>query len=193
MKPLEVLRLVVSVLEQLEIPYMVGGSFASSIYGKPRITADVDLVINLKPEQAEEFTNLVQRDFYVDRGQIEQALRTRRSFNLVHLESSFKADLFILGERSFDQEEFSRRRPQPVESGSTVQMYVKTAEDTALSKLEWYKLGGEISETQWRDVVNILKAQARRLEFVYLRRWAKELGVSELLERAIRQAGIAEG
>ncbi len=190
MTPFEVLRLVVANLEKLKIPYMVGGSFASSAHGVPRTTLDADLIVDLKPEQVKEFVEIFKRDFYVDSGQVTQALRRRQSFNVIHLEIFFKADLFVLGNSRFEREQFSRRRLQRLEGGAEAQMYVATAEDTVLSKLEWYRRGGEVSETQWRDIMGVLKIQAARLDLAYLRKWAPELKVSDLLERALKETGI---
>lgn len=189
MSPVEVLKLVVSNLKNLKVPYMVGGSFASSAYGVPRTTLDADVVIDLKPEQVAELVETFRGDFYVDPGQVKEALRTRRSFNVIHLEAFFKADLFILGARKFDCEQFSRRRLEPLESGAEPQMYVASAEDVVLSKLEWYRLGGGVSEQQWRDIIGVLKIQAGQLDLNYLRKWAAELRVSDLLASAFQEAG----
>ena len=189
MSPFEVLRLIVSNLERLKIPYMVGGSFASSAHGVPRSTLDADLIVDLKRQDVGGLEEAFSRDFYMDIGQVEHALGSKRSFNLIHLETFFKADLFVLRESSFAREEFSRRRLQPVESSVEAQIYVATPEDTVLSKLEWYRRGGEASENQWRDVIGIIKTQGGRLDLVYLRKWAVELGVSDLLEQASQEAG----
>lgn len=191
MSPFEVLKLIVSNLEKLKIPYMVGGSFASSAHGIPRSTLDADLIVDLQPQHAARFEEAFSRDFYVDIGQVEGALKSKQSFNLIHLETFFKADLFVLGESSFAREEFSRRRLHWVETGAEVQMYVATAEDTVLSKLQWYRQGGEVTENQWRDVTGILRIQAGRLDLGYLRKWAAELGVNDLLEQAFREVGKA--
>ena len=190
MEPLEVLQLVVSNLERLNIPYMVAGSFASSFYGFARFTQDADVIVNLSPDQVDAFSQAFGRAFYVDRGLIEQALKTGMSFNIIHFESSFKVDFFILGNQPFNQEEFSRRRLKQVSPDSEAQAYLQTQEDAVLSKLEWYRRGSGVSEVQWRDVIGILKNQAEQLDFDYLRKWAGELGVSELLERANQEAGI---
>ncbi len=189
MNPDEVLKLVAMNLEKLGIAYMVGGSMASAAYGVPRATLDADLVVDLRSEHAENFVNVFEKEFYVDRGQIEQALRTKQAFNIVHLESSFKVDLFVLGERNFDREEFSRRRVHRREGASPIAIYFKTPEDIVLTKLEWSRRGGAVSEMQWRDVLGILKAQIGGIDLDYLRRWARELGVADLLENALGEAG----
>ena len=189
MEPLEILQLVVSNLEKLNVDYMVGGSFASSVYGLARFTQDVDLIANLRPDQVDGFTRIFGVEFYLDRGSIERALRTGTSFNIIHFESSFKVDFFILSKSKFKEEQFSRRLLRRVNPDSDFEAYVQSPEDIILSKLEWYRRGGEASENQWRDVIGILKTQGGRLDLVYLRKWAVELGVSDLLEQTSKEAG----
>jgi hypothetical protein len=190
MTPFEVLSLVISNLDKLGIPYMIGGSFASSAHGIPRSTFDADLVIDLRPDQAKKFEEIFLNGFYVDAGQVSQAIKAKRSFNIIHLESFFKADLFVLGGTRFAREAFSRRQHQALDSNSEALMYVATPEDTVLAKLDWYRQGGEVSENQWRDVIGILKTQAERLDIEYLNKWAPELGVADLLVRVRQEAGL---
>lgn len=190
MDAFEVLHLVVSNLDKVRVPYMVGGSFASSLYGFARSTQDIDVIVTLRPDQTEDFVKLFQRDFYVDRSLIGHALQTTSAFNVIHLESSFKVDLFFLGSRSYDREQFSRRKLQALRQDPEFLAYIQTPEDTLLSKLEWYRRGNEVAEAQWRDVIGVLKAQAESIDLDYLRRWAPELGVDDLLENAWREAGI---
>ena len=93
-------------------------------------------------------------------------------------------------DRSFDQESFRRRRLARLDPDIDLESFLQSAEDTVLAKLEWYRLGGGVSEIQWRDIQGILKAQAERLDSTYLHRWAQELDVSDLLARAMREAGV---
>lgn len=190
MEPLEVLQLVVSKLDELSVPYMLGGSFASSLYGLARTTQDADFVVYLRADQVERFVEIFRCEFYVDRGSIERALGAESSFNVVHLESAFKADFFMLRGRSFDQTSFSRRQPRPIDPDSRLEAYFQTAEDTLLSKLDWFRQGGGVSETQWRDALGILKAQAGRLDMSYVRHWAEELGLLGLLNQATLEANM---
>jgi len=191
MEPLEILHRVTSKLESLKIPYMVGGSFAGSYYGFARNTHDADLIVAMRQDQVDGFVNAFSHEFYLDRGSIEDALRTRAPFNIIHLESSFKVDFFALREGRFDQESFSRRRLRRIDPNLDTETFLQSAEDTVLAKLEWYRLGGGVSEIQWRDVIGILKAQGERADFGYMRRWSQELGVSDLLVRAVQEAGVA--
>src|SRR5262249_17783338 len=147
------------VLDRLEIPYYVGGSVASSAHGIPRTTMDVDIVVDLKPAQVEEFAALLQSDFYADVSMIQEALKRGRAVNVIHLASVYKFDLFPLRSDEFSHSEFSRRQPAQIRflGPEPIECAVATAEDTVLRKLEWYRAGGETSERQWNDLRGILK------------------------------------
>jgi hypothetical protein len=188
MEILEVLQRVISKLEELRIPYMVSGSAASSFHAFVRTTQDGDLVVALGLDQVKKFAAAFAPEFYLDRASIRHALQMGGSFNLIHLESSLKIDFFPLRKRSFSQQEFSRRQPRLLLKESIAPAYVATAEDTLLSKLEWFRAGGEVSENQWKDVVGILKVQADTLDVAYLNQWARELHVEGLLEKAFKEA-----
>ncbi|MDR3676881.1 MAG: hypothetical protein P4N24_15425 [Acidobacteriota bacterium] len=187
MEILDVLQRVISKLEELEIPYMVSGSAASSFHAFVRTTQDGDLVVAMGQDQLEKFVTAFAPEFYLDRASIRRSLQMGGSFNLIHLESSLKIDFFPLRKRSFSQQEFSRRQPRLLLRESTAPAYVATAEDTILAKLEWFRAGGEVSENQWRDVVGILKVQAGSLDLAYLQQWARELQVGDLLEKALKE------
>ena len=192
MTPLEIVHLVADRLEKLGIPYMVGGSFASSFYGFLRTTHDADLIIDIAGRQVDRFIELFQREFYVSRTLIDQALQTGSSFNIIHQESSFKVDFFALRGDRYNHLAFSRRGLRQIDSESPTQTYIQSAEDTVLAKLGWYRQGGQVSELQWGDVVGILRAQAGRLDLSYLSLWAAQQGVGELLDKALKEAEIED-
>jgi len=102
----------------------------------------------------------------------------------------FKVDVFISKQRPFDRAQFERKAAQVVATEPERTACVASAEDTVLTKLEWYRLGGEVSERQWRDVQGVLKVQAAGLDLAYLRRWAAELQVADLLTKALVEAGL---
>jgi len=185
-EPLDVALEVIEVLEDLEIPYHVGGSFASSIHGVPRQTRDIDLVVELKLAHVPLLVGRLGSAFYIEAEQIRSAIRRQGSFNLVHLASGFKIDCFCLGSEAFDRSEFRRHRPESLGERT---VFVKSAEDTLLRKLQWYRQGNEISDRQWNDILGILKTQRSELDLDYTKRWALELGVTDLLERALAAAG----
>ncbi len=189
-EPLAVTLQVVDALDALHAPYWIGGSLASALHGVARSTLDSDIVADLKPEQAADFARALEPAFYVDMEMIQDAIKRRSSFNLIHRETMFKVDVFILKTRPFEQAQLSRREEQVLSLEPERRAYVCTAEDTILAKLEWYRMGGEVSERQWRDVLGVMAVQGQRLDLDYLRRWATELGVGDLLERALGESNL---
>ncbi|MGH2537452.1 MAG: hypothetical protein ACRDHL_08675 [Candidatus Promineifilaceae bacterium] len=187
---LEVTLRVADVLDGLQVPYVIGGSVASIVHGLIRTTMDVDLVADLKPEHVAPLVAALRADFYIDDQTIHQAIERRSSFNLIHLTSMYKVAVFIPKERPFDRQQLRRRLSQLV-AGSARTISVLTAEDVILAKLDWFRLGGEVSERQWRDVLGVLKTQGEQLDLAYLQQWAQPLGVSDLLEEALAQLNSA--
>lgn len=127
----------------------------------------------------------LEPQFYIIEEEILHAIRYRSSFNVIHFETVFKIDLFIRKNRPFDDLQFRNRRFIVVASNPDRAAYVAGAEDTILAKLEWYKLGGEISDRQWLDVIGVIKIQGNLLDLGYLQRMAQELDVAELLAHAL--------
>jgi hypothetical protein len=180
---------VIETLEQLHIAYHIGGSFASSAHGVPRATADVNLVTDLHLSQISEFAEKLQADYYVDEISIRRAIERRSSFNLIHLATMLKVDVFISKGRDFDREAARRAVAYALDDADdTKKVYLASPEDTILAKLEWYRKGGEVSERQLSDILDILRVQAEAIDHDYLRRWALELNVRDLLERLLDDA-----
>jgi hypothetical protein len=191
-EPLAVTLLVADALERLSISYFVTGSLASALHGILRATLDADVVAEIRLEHGEPLAEALGGAFYVNAEAIRDAVRHKNSFNAVHKETMFKVDVFVSRERPFDQSRFSRRIALLVAANPDRILYAATAEDTILAKLEWYRMGGEVSERQWRDVVGVLETQSDRLDHEYLSKWACELDVLDLLARALTEAGIKD-
>jgi hypothetical protein len=186
------LQPVAQVLEKLGVLYYVGGSVASMAHGEYRQTADVDIVAHLLPEHVKPLVAALESEYYVDEAMIVDSLKYRRSFNVMHLDTMFKVDVFPLKGRPYDAEAAGRRQREVLEIQPPLEVYVASAEDILLAKLEWYRLGGGSSERQWRDILGICKMQFFDLDFEYLEKWSQEIKVGDLLERAFDEAGLKE-
>jgi len=180
--------LVTRALEQFGIPYAVGGSLASSLHGVMRSTLDVDIVADMKLEHIPLLVAALSKEFYADDEMMRDAIEHHGSFNLIHYETAFKVDIFIRKPRDFDRMQLERRQASVIATDPERTIYVTSPEDTILAKLEWYRLGGETSDRQWRDILGVLKTRAGDLDLAYLQKWAGELNVGDLLERAMSEA-----
>lgn len=183
--PLVITLAVTETLDVLRVPYFIGGSLASILYGMIRTTNDADLIARLHREQVDPLVTALSSSFYLDRDAVMDAIARRSVFNLIHLETMFKVDVYVAKGRPFDQSRFQRRTKQALLHNPDRTAYIGSAEDTMLAKLEWYQLGEQVSERQWRDVLGIIKARGDKLDLEYLREWASNLGIADLLEQAL--------
>lgn len=187
-EPLEVTLKVTGVLEWLGVPYLIGGSLASTLYGMVRTTQDSDIVAEMRLEHARAFVAALQDEFYIDEEMIVESIQRNSSFNIIHRETMFKVDVFVPRARPFLQSQLARAQKQTFALETEISAQFASPEDTILAKLEWYRVGGEVSERQWRDILGVLKTRGETLDLDYLQQWASELKVSDLLERALQQA-----
>ncbi len=172
----EVLADIPGRLDRAGIPYMVTGSIASTLHGVPRLTLDLDVVIDPTPETLRRFLDALPSDkYYVDHKEAQEALRRRDQFNVVEPATGWKIDLIIRKDRPFSREEFGRRRQADI---SGVPTYVATAEDMIIAKLEWARASG--SERQLADVAGILAVSGADLDLNYVERWVAELGLFDM-------------
>jgi len=185
---IRVTLLVTQALEKIGIPYAVGGSLSSSLHGVMRSTLDVDIIADLRLEHIQPMLAAFSEEFYADDEMMRHAIQHRGSFNLIHYETSFKVDIFVARLRAFDQIQLQRRIRSIVATDPERELYVISPEDVILSKLEWFRMGGEVSDRQWRDILGVLKARSKELDLAYLHQWARELKVDDLLERALKEA-----
>lgn len=183
--PIEVAADAGARLDALGVAWVIGGSIASSVHGEARSTQDVDMVVALLERHVTPFAKTMGREYYVDTDAMRLAVRSGASFNAVHFASSIKVDFFVAGDDPFEAERLRSR--QRIEMPNAV-LYVDTAEHTLLRKLEWYRRGGAVSERQWPDVQAIAGIQGESLHQEHLRLWAGRMGVTDLLERVMRDA-----
>jgi hypothetical protein len=187
--PRTTLVVVSEILERLGISHLVGGSVASSLMGEVRSTEDVDFVADLRLEDVAQLVQAMRRDFYLDEVTIAEAVRRGASFNVIHLATMIKVDVYPVRDAHV-REEMRRRYCATVPSIPERAIYLPTPEDLVLRKLEWFSRGHGISDRQWRDVLGVLKVRCDELDLAYMRSWAPALGVAELLERALVEAGM---
>ncbi|MFP2912654.1 hypothetical protein ACLESD_48120 [Pyxidicoccus sp. 3LFB2] len=170
-------------MEAAGVGYFLGGSLASSLQGEPRATNDIDFVIDLRLPQLPAFVQALGPDFDVDEESLREAARQATSWNIFHLPTVTKVDLFLLRSGAFDRSEFERRR-RVVLTPDGRGLFIKSPEDSVLRKLLWFREGGETSTTQWRDIVQVLRVTGGQMDGDYLNSWAGTLGVTALLDRA---------
>jgi hypothetical protein len=184
--PAAAFRELLAAFERLGIPYLVSGSVASSVHGVARATRDIDVLAEISANQVGPLSATLAQNFYADVDMMREAVLASRVFNLIHYATAYKFDIFPARPDEYTRAQFGRRLPGkfPVEN-EEVQFQVASPEDSILSKLLWYKSGGEVSDQQWRDVLGVVKVQGAHLDLEYLRKWALTLGVERLLDRAL--------
>lgn len=183
---LQALVPLVEAFAELGIDYQLGGSVASSIHGVPRSSLDIDILAGLRVEHVAGLIDRIKDAYYIPGTKAFDAIERESSFNVIHLETMFKVDIFVAQANEFRRASLERRTPEALTDQRT--FFVTTAEDIVLHKLHWYREGGEVSNQQWQDVLGVLKVQGPKLDMAYLRSWARKLHVADLLERALGEA-----
>jgi hypothetical protein len=182
----DVFRRITTALDRAGIGYMLTGSFASAHYGVPRSTQDIDLVIEATPAELRTFVaSLSSNEYYADLDSALEAHKRQSMFNVIDLATGWKIDLIIRKSRAFSQEEFRRRQRVSLHD---VPLFVASAEDVVISKLEWAKLAQ--SRRQLEDAAAILRVRGEALDHSYLAKWVAELGLTDEWNEARRGAGI---
>jgi hypothetical protein len=177
---LEVLKEVAERLGRAAIAYMVTGSIATNFYTVPRMTRDLDIVVELSESDIGRFIALFEKDYYLEPETVDRAVKVKAMFNLIHNRYVIKVDFVVRKNGSYRRKEFSRKRRVSIDGQ---EVYVVAPEDLILSKLEWAKESR--SEVQFTDIRNLLRS-VKGLDRRYIGRWAKQLGV-ESLYREVRQ------
>lgn len=183
---------VADALDALGVRWFLGGSLASSAHGVPRATLDADIVADLQPQQVKLLLKAIGEGWYADEQAIRDAIANRSSFNLIHLDTAMKVDVFVPKHRKFDAEQFDRVQRTPVAEGSSIEVPVCAAEDIVVAKLEWFRMGHETSDRQWNDILGVLRLNAPTLDFALMQHHAMELGVLDLLTKALQEARISD-
>jgi hypothetical protein len=179
---------VVAVLRRLGVRYYLCGSMASTYYGVSRTTADVDVVAELLPSQVEAFAEALRPDYYVNERMIFDAIARKSYFNVIHNATSFKVNVFAVKDRPYDKTVMTRIDERCIDVDVPASRFsLLSVEDTLLSKLEWYRLGDEVSDRQWSDITGVMKVNWASLDWAYLEEWAAELGVADLLAKAAKE------
>jgi len=178
----EIIRKVVTALEQNEIPYMLTGAVAVSYYGRPRFTHDVDLIIQIQLKDAQRIVRLFENEFYVALEGIIDALRHSTMFNLVHSETGIKVDCWLLKHKEYDRLSFSRRRKEIV---FDQEMYISSPEDLIIAKLDWYKQSD--IQKHYEDVIGIFQIQQGKLDIDYIKKWAELFSFLDIVKDIIKK------
>lgn len=182
----ELLRYTIKAFEALGIDYLIGGSLASSVYGEPRLTNDIDIIVDLKPEHIPGILSKFDpKEFHVDEEAIRQALSRNGQFNIIHPSSGYKIDLFISGQDPFVRSELVRRRRLEAPDGEHA--FFASPEDVIVKKMEYFRIGE--SERQLRDIIGVLHVQGKQLDRDYIHHWASELGLVGVWEAVLKRVG----
>jgi len=172
----ELLSQVVRALEESECPYMLTGSFASSMQGEPRLSLDIDFVVDLVPQKLSALAaRFPPPAFYLDEREARDAIRARTMFSLLHMAEGDTVDFWMLTGEPFDVSRFARRR---IERAVGLNLFVPSPEDTILVKLRWANLSGG-SEKHFQDALRVYEVQRASLDVSYLEQWVQNLGLSE--------------
>ena len=185
--PLVVLLELTHAFEGLGIEYVIVGSLASSIHGEYRASGDIDIVADIRPEHIESLVSKLSPAFYIDDRSVSKAIAVGRKFNVIHLSAIFKADIFAPS-TILSKQQLARKQMYKLDPEIREDIWIATAEDMILHKLHWYRIGGEVSEIQWRDVRGIIGTRGEQLDFDYLRRWAERLNIDDLLNRVLLES-----
>ncbi len=184
--PLEVAVQLHNLLMSLQIDYYITGGASAVMYGEPRTTRDIDLVLSIALSQIDALAIELEKSGFYIAGLDEVRSGQSKILQVIQMESIARADLMIAGDRPFDLIQFERK--QSIDVGEGQVLYYASPEDVILNKLKWRVQSG--SEKQWRDVLGILKIQRDLLDVGYLQEWASDLGVLEDLNMAMEQVKI---
>ncbi len=183
----EALAPVIAAFEQLQISHCIGGSIASSFHGAARATMDVDVLCDISKDLIADFLKFFGTDYYVSEPAVRDAVERRSCFNLIHIPTAFKIDVFVSEGRPFDSIRMQRATREDLGEDRVISVPMTSLEDVIISKLEWFRKGNETSERQWNDVSRLARLMGESIDLVYLRDAAESVGVADLLNRLLEQ------
>jgi len=184
---MEILKDFIEVLEKFDIRYAIGGSIASSFYGKARFTVDADINVEPFESSADKLHSTLKSNFCISKDAMNHALKTGKSFNIIHMETSFKIDVFIQKQTPFEKQLFAHSKSLRLSDSMEKIFFVLSPEDIILIKLGWFAKTGQNSQKQWGDILGVLSVQSGRLDYDYLNKWSAELGLNDLLKKALAE------
>ena len=183
------LKPVVEIFDELSIPYYIGGSIASSIYGIARATMDIDMIADIKINHIPYIKKNLETQYYIDEDMIIEAIDKKSSFNLIHLETAIKVDVFILENDPYQKKAIQRKTKDTLNIDDIkTEFYFSSPEDIIINKLLWYELGEQVSEHHWLDILGVIKVQGKSLDKKYLKYWTEKLNLLELIKKAFQEA-----
>ncbi|MBF8251655.1 MAG: hypothetical protein HW382_1283 [Deltaproteobacteria bacterium] len=183
----ELLRYIVRSLESAGIRYLITGSMASMIYGEPRFTNDVDIVIQIHEEDISRLKGCFpENEFYFSEDAAAKALRNKGQFNVIHPSTGFKIDFVIRKDEPFDDSRFGRIKR--LKATEDTEANFASPEDVIIKKMQYYKMGG--SEKHLRDITGILKVSKEMIDYGYIENWAKKLELSDVWQAILKRIGI---
>ncbi|MEN6383989.1 MAG: hypothetical protein ABFD79_02195 [Phycisphaerales bacterium] len=186
-----IIEMLTDIFDEFKIGYAIGGSVASSIFGTPRFTQDADITALISLTIVEKLYEKLNKIFYVSKDAMYAAVRSKSSFNIIHLDTVFKIDIFIPSSE-FENQLICRGSKNKIDESIEKEFSLASPEDVILLKLKWYKAADCISDRQWSDVKGVLMVQKQRLDYDYLNTWASKLGLADLFQKAILEINSKE-
>lgn len=185
MSPEEVLAKIAEILKNLKIPYAITGGFAVSVWGKPRYTADIDIVVELVEKNIKSLAKKVlaiDKNFYVDEDMVREAIIQKSEFNVIDSDSGMKIDFFVMDNTPYNKLKIKRAILRDMYGAKA---FFVSPEDLILGKLIWSK--ESYSQKQWDDIKTVLRNPKIKLDFKYLKAWAKKHGTIDILKDLIKK------
>lgn len=177
----KVLKIVIEKLNEGVIPYMISGSVAMNYFAQPRMTRDIDIVIEISENDVERIHKLFERDFYINLDAVRNAVLKKEMFNIIHLTEVIKIDFIISKNQNFDKTTFQRRKRIKIDN---MEMFLISIEDLILSKLLWAK--NSHSEIQLKDVRNLLQ---QKPDIKYIEQWIRRMEIEQLWQEVLSDSG----